>query len=80
MALPPNTLTPGSGLLDDIPAFWVYPSAREAALKLGVVRADRARKGGSVPERVGRVIYWWGTTRHPLPDVVATVRKCARDA
>jgi hypothetical protein len=78
LALPPGTLSSRGELLDDIPTFWVYPSAREAAAKIGAVRADRARKGGSVPGRVGRVIYWWGTTKQPLPEVVATVRLCAR--
>src|SRR5262245_12687505 len=62
MALPSH---PGSGFLNDIPAFWVYRSAEKAAARLASVRADRARRGGTVPQRVGRVIYWWGTTTRP---------------
>jgi hypothetical protein len=78
MATPPGALTPGTGLIGDVPAFWVYPSSQDAAAKLNAVRQDRAKRGGSVPARVGRVIYWWGTTQHPLPETVVVVRKCAR--
>jgi hypothetical protein len=79
LMLPPGTLAAGSReALDNIPAIWFYKTPKAARVALPAVKRDRARRGGTIPIRLGRVIYWWGTTKRPRADVVETVRRCSQ--
>ena len=77
LAVPPSG-GDGSSAVARIPALWFYPSVKAAQDALPTVRRDRARRGGTVPQRIDNVIYWWGTLRRAPTDLVETIRVCTK--